>query len=175
MNNAMTYEQAPQPETAQSYVDSLTVPYAATFVPQSMSRNKDDANSSLNWRVTFGGMSVEYMQGIGHLPRYNHSTRNAYYLERVREACERGVEVSPTWPHNFGRKLAAPKLVDVLYSLVLDSEVIEHDEFADWADCFGYDDDSIAAREIYDACMREALRLRGLINLDEARIAFQDY
>ena len=161
-------------EQAQQYVDSLDLKYKAEFIPQSQSRNKDNKHPSLNWRVTLGSIETDYMQGIGHLPGYKHSARlTVYEDERQRAAAETG-----KWSRveQFGfTRLPAPKLIDVLYSLVMDSDVIEYDSFEDWADTMGMNSDSIKDRKIYDACMLIALKLRQLINLDDARKAFQDY
>ena len=172
----MTYETKQQPETAQAFCDSLKVPYAAQFVPQSLSRNADSEHKSLNWAISFGGLQTDYMQGIGHLPGYNFGNRSVSYQDRVRDfACEQGLQVSSEWPHRVGKKLAPPLLRDVLYSLVMDSDVLDYPCFAEWAEAFGYDSDSIAAKDVYEACLRNALRLRQLIDLDKARAAFEDY
>lgn len=172
MNTAqeMTGEQ-----TAQAYVDSLSIPYMATFVPQSMSRNADEKHPSINWTINFGGLVTDYMQGIAHMPGYKHYTRRTIDVaEREKAAAEKGLYF-PSNRSFGGKKIPSPALVDVLYSLVMDSDVIEYDCFEDWAENFGYDSDSLKAKSIYDACLSIALKLRKLINLDEARAAFQDY
>ena len=166
-------------DTAQKYVDGLEIPYTATFVPQSMSRNTADKNLSLNWLVSFGNIQTDYMQGIGHMPGYVHNFGRQTIDERDREkyAAEKG----KTYRRHGNilpiglKSIPEPGLVDVLYSLVMDSDVINYDCFEDWADCIGYDSDSRKAEEIYNACMKIALKLRKLINLEEAQEAFQDF
>ena len=174
-------------ETARKYVEGLDVPYQAVFVPQSQSRNADESNPSLNWRITFGPLVTDYMQGCAHLPHYSHAfSRNMAYDSAVREACETGKSKLRKHKNAFdaaqagssfarAKPVPAPDLADVLYCLVLDSEVLEYSSFEDWAECMGYDTDSRKAEGIYNQCMKIALQLRQVINLDEAREAFADY
>ena len=165
-------------DKAQQYVDSLDIQYQAEFVPQSRSRNAGDRHPSLNWRVTVGDPPIEtdYMQGIAHMPGYKHSERLALYHDRLKsDAAERGRRVYGTYPFRQGSRLAAPKLVDVLYSLVMDSDALNYSTFEEWADCFGYDTDSREAEKIYKQCLEIALQLRQIIDLDAAQEAFQDY
>lgn len=66
-----------------AYLVEQGIAYAATFVPQNMSRNsatKDERGNiipSLNWRVsltsTRASLTTDYMQGIGHVPGYAHA------------------------------------------------------------------------------------------------------
>ena len=76
----------------------------------------------------------------------------------------------------IGHKAIPPELDDVLYSLVLDSEALE-EPFESWALNFGYSDDSIKAKEIYEACQKNAFKLKAILGVafEEAREAFQDY
>ena len=167
-------------DKAQTYVDSLNVPYNAIFIPQSQSRNANERHRSLNWRIMFGDIHTDYMQGIGHVPNYSEwgrGRRTLHVAEREGQAAEKG----RYWPSKnsnlfgTGKKIPAPKLIDVLHSLVIDADAIEHGCFEDWADTFGYDPDSRKAYETYQACIGIALKLRQHINLNEAREAFEDY
>jgi hypothetical protein len=74
--------------------------------------------------------------------------------------------------------LPSPDATDVLYSLVLDSEVIDCESFEDWADNFGYDHDSRSAEKIYRSCLETALKMRSLFGEDrlrELRVLFENY
>lgn len=64
-------------------------------------------------------------------------------------------------------KPTPPELDDVLYSLYLDASSVDGYTFADWADDFGYSDDSIKAREIYFVCQNTLTTLQkmGLYDL----------
>lgn len=74
-------------------------------------------------------------------------------------------------------KLIMPELDDVTYCLVSDSEADEMD-FSEWANNFGYDDDSMKAKTIYDACVDTGRKLRialGADKLNTLREAFQGF
>jgi hypothetical protein len=179
-------------ETAQAFADASGIEYRAEFVPQSRSRNAKEKSPSLNWRVTLtkNGHSIEtdYMQGCAHIPHYSHQfSRLAVYDDAVRRACECGKsELRPGQKNGYDaagagsvfartKPIPAPTLVEVLYSLVMDSDAIDYPRFEEWADNIGYDRDSRSAEKIYRACLEIGLALRGMIDLDKAREAFQDY
>lgn len=150
-------------------LDAMGVTLSAVFVPWSQSRNKAEKDPSLNWRVTLkkGGRDVietDYMQGCAHAPAYNDPSvfpgpqrkRDQYTTaKRIREECETG-------RHSTGRRLPLdpPDVVDVLHSLMLDASALDCRDFADWCADFGYSDDSITARGMYDACIATATKLR---------------
>lgn len=179
-------------DTAKAYVDSLTLEYRAEFVPVQDSRNA--GTRTLNWRVSIGRpngpaiafLTTDYSQGIGHIPGFaasKYSAGRRLTLEvdsAVRHAIETGrsrfrADGTVASGYTKGRPIPAPELIDVLYCLVSDSDVLNYASFEEWADCVGYDPDSRKAEAVYRECMNNALRLRQIINLDEATEAFQDY
>lgn len=153
-----------------NYIDSLSIKYKAIFIPFSASRNSEEKTKSINWVCVLEksgkSIKVEYSQGTGHLPK-RIQTRGAM---AENEACENGA--------HGGCKVNPPKLVDILYCLVLDSSVLDHSSFEGWAGDFGYDTDSIKALEIYKECKKQANQFRNLFSASErAKLAelFQDY
>ena len=136
---------------------------------------KDDKNPSLNWRVTVGPITCDYMQGIAHMPGYEQ--RNTMLQnERRKIASEEGLFFPKYARSRFGgKKIKQPDLTDVLWSLVMDAEAVEYSSFEEWAETYGYDTDSREAEKIYRQCLEIGLKLRQIINLDEAREVFQDY
>ena len=71
-----------------------------------------------------------------------------------------------------------PNSVDVLYSLTMDSDVLEYGSFEEWAENFGYDSDSRNAEKIYLACLEIALKMRAALGdsgMETLREIFQDY
>lgn len=167
-----------QPARAKAWVDSLELDYKAVFVPQSQSRNKDEKQRSLNWRVSLGPLTTDYMQGIGHVPGYKFNQRRTLeVVTRENVAAERG-RYFPDTARSFhvgGKPIPAPELDDVLYCLISDASVLDYATFEEWADDFGYDTDSRKAEQIYRDCLALALQLRSFIDLDAAREAFKDY
>lgn len=148
---------------------AMNITLAATFVPFSVSRNKGEKDPSLNWLVTlrYNGRDVittDYMQGCGHCPAYKDPTifpgaerkRDQYTtVNRIRQECETG-------RYSAGRRLPLdpPDVADVLHSLLMDGSAIDSGSFADWCSEYGYDEDSIKVRAMYDACLQIGLRLR---------------
>lgn len=71
-----------------------------------------------------------------------------------------------------------PALIDVLYSLAMDSYVLNSDGFEDWASNYGYDVDSRKDEKIYKVCIQQSLEFRKLIgreNLKKLQEIYQDY
>lgn len=77
-----------------------------------------------------------------------------------------------------GRDQAVPpSAASVLYCLLSDSSAYDVC-FIEWASDCGYDADSIKARNIYDACCVNALKLKAIFSRDliaELRELLQDY
>lgn len=166
-----------QPLRAQTWLASKDVEMAFTFVPHSRSRYAD-GDLCLNWIVTIGAgnqtLTVDYMQGIGHLPGFRHGDRSIAYHELVKAACETGQRQRDGHGLSIGM-IANPAPVDVLCSLCVDADVIEYATFEEWAEDYGYDTDSRDAEKTYNACLSHALKLRQMFDLDEMRAAFEDF
>lgn len=170
-------------EIASDLIATLGLTVDSVFVPFSQSRNKDSDHKSLNWRVTIKRngreiLTTDYSAGVAHCPAYKDSTLGRQdSVDRVRaiaQQCETGRNGKPGRPGEWIR----PDSVDVLYSLVMDSNVIDSGGFESWAADYGYDPDSRKAESIYRECLEHALKLRAWIggeNLDALREAFQDY
>lgn len=165
---------------------ALGLEVTSEFVPFSQSRNRGEKSPSLNWRVTLhkGGREVlttDYMAGCGHCPSYRPSVyQSSDSAIATRWECENGRKANMRYSLGVvgGGKPILPNPVDVLYSLVSDSDVLDYGSFEDWAECFGYDTDSRKAEAIWKSCIEMALKLRGAIGdvgLSQLREAFQDY
>ena len=158
------------------------------FVPFSRSRNSEEKQPSLNWKVTLKRkdrefLRTDYMQGRGHCPSYKNTAKLSPWekAETLKKECETGKQqryLANMGVHSGGKAIAPPKLADVLFSLSLDSEVLESSGFEDWAGEFGYEPDSRKAEGIYRASLEIALKMRGAIGeaaMQELRQAAQDY
>ena len=157
-------------------IASLGLKYKSEFVPFSQSRNAKPnpkpGDYSLNWKITISKaghtLSTDYMQSIGHIPGYKRS-RYGITTEtaaQIRKTCEVGSQIPP------------PALVDVLYSLITDSDALMYDTFEDWAETYGYNPDSRKAENIYHTCLETGLKLRNILGnttLEKLQEAYQDY
>lgn len=177
-------------EALDAFIATLGLQYLAQFVPQKMSRNSAEEQPSLNWRVMISkgarSISADYMQGIGHVPGYLHKTRLSLDESRLKQAQEAAANTGKypdvkQWGRGFDLRMSAlpaPELRDVLYSLVMDADVLNSRDFEDWASSYGYDADSRKAERIYTECLRIARELESLLGRDtlaKLQELYQDY
>ena len=137
-------------------------------------------------------LETEYSQGIGHIPNYNAGPEQSGWKKQyAKTCCQTGkYQTGPLPRFSNGRvdwwklsngiiyhpkkPLPPPKLKDVMYCLVMDSDALEY-TFSDWCHEFGYDDDSMKAKKIYDTCIEQAIKLKQYVNLEKAREYYEDY
>jgi len=148
--------------------------YSAKFVPQSASRNRNEAQFTLNWKITIANarssMEFAYSQGIGHLTSQQqnflreHCGINENSVAQV-EARQKIVEtgVIPGC-RSSGNRVKPPEFCDVIRCLLLDSTAIDYGSFEEWADEHEYDSDSRAAESVYRLCLEHGLKLRSMIS-----------
>ncbi len=70
-----------------------------------------------------------------------------------------------------------PVAASVLYSLLSDAEAV-HENFTEWAENLGYDNDSIKALNVYNACCETGKALRKVFTpeqMSELRELLKDY
>lgn len=158
---------------------------SAVFVPQSASRNSQEKNHTINWRISFtrasnkASMALDYGQGIGHVPNYKQP--RTIHDERVLgEPWETGKYNATTGKvGTYMQKrlpLPAPAAADLLYSITMDDT--HGESFEEWCSNFGYDSDSRTAEATYEACKRQtydAQRVLGSQLLEEAAKILEDY
>jgi hypothetical protein len=165
-------------------ITQLGLTMTAVFVPWSQSRSRKDSprlsDYSLNWRVTLlkDGKEVvttDYSAGIGHCKNQpkHYGRPTIYEVNLIAAECEGKAlcEAGITRANN-------PELRDIVHSILLDSEAIEHGSFESWARDFGYDTDSRKAEAIYRTCLEYGLKLRlaiGDTGITALREVFQDY
>lgn len=120
------------------------------FIPWSLSRSVKEKNPSLNWNCTLRrgrhSYSFPYSKGSGHCHAYRNPVRfpdgrkDEYATkEAIRHECETGKKATP------------PSLEEVCYSLFMDAY---DGDFEDWCSEYGYSDDSIRAKALYEECCR---------------------
>jgi hypothetical protein len=129
--------------------------------------------------------SFDYSAGIGHVKGLKTSGLTIYTQNILLDVYETGKlrknsdSAAGKYIHFDSGKNAplafTPALVDVLYCLVSDADALNYTSFEEWADSFGYEKDSRSAEATYNACIENALKVRQLIDLDAAQIAFEDY
>lgn len=154
--------------------------YEAILIREPECEKSDDwQKTAFKWIIKINDVEFDYYTGHGNVtPKKllwhdkNHlkqlqATQNAFNERLTNEGFKQLLSyVEPI----------KPKIEDVLYSLVLDSEACEM-SFEDWCCNFGCDTDSIEALETYRACQKNTDKLRkaGIYINDELREFFQDY
>jgi hypothetical protein len=159
-------------EKFDQFVDENKLKIAYKFVPFSLSRNAEEENKSLNWKVTIsspnGQFTCDYMKGIGHLPYPETSFMklNAYQSNGLKDAIDSAVESGVAKKVSISGKelkfgignaqFPNPTMKDILESLSLDANVKDYLSFESWAKDFGYDPDSRSAEKTYKSCQKAA-------------------
>lgn len=188
-------------EKINEYLNTLGLEYTADFVPWIESRNKPEKNCQktcqdyynkmcLNWKIKLKKFNIvletDYTQGIGYIEILDDYTKKCnkkslHYFSVIEEICNTRKnslyrKLGKTW--NQAPKQPHPELIDVMYSLLLDADVLHFGDFEDWCSCFGYDTDSRKAEKIYNECLRIALKFIAMIGYDEIeklRNLYSDY
>ena len=97
--------------------------------------------------------NVSYHVGIGHFYNTQAGTGTSIYdVEQMERYVVDGRDVLNT------RRLEYLE-IDFMNSILMDASAID-EEFEDWAPNYGYDTDSIKAKEIYDTCINYGLKIR---------------
>lgn len=139
----------------------------------------DDEGKRLQdkWVVVIEGQMFDYFTGIG---RRKHkfganSCQKMFAGDCLAASWKNPISVNVQRMIEHDTKAVPPTLDDVLYCLPMDAGA-GHVSFADWCSDFGYDTDSRKALSIYEACQKNADKVRKFIpDLEKAREAFQDY
>jgi len=153
------------------------------FIPFSQSRNAESDWQSLNWKVTVKRndrevITTDYSAGVAHCPSYKQNPKDKY-LQRIAisHEVENGNKAKISFSdHAYpSKQKIEPNLSDVIYSIVMDSDVLQYESFEAWAICFGYDEDSRASERIYNECLKTALQVNADLPLDDLRELYKDY
>lgn len=168
-------------------IAELGLTVESKFIPFSQSRNKAEKHKTLNWSVTVkrNGRDVltcDYSAGIAYCPAYNRKVPVAWdrpdrmWIPLATDfECESGFALDRvvTWRRDFvadRKKPILPDALDVLYSLSMDSDVLNYAGFESWAETFDYAADR--------ACLDIALKLRAALGdagMECLNTIFQDY
>jgi hypothetical protein len=175
MSNTQTLDRA-------ATLADLGLAIKTKFIPFSQSRNANDKHPTLNYKATliYKGREVlttDYSMGCAFVPGYQDRHMQRLLLE---QSCETGY----VWKIIEGDTLLPtkepilPDAVDVIYSLVMDGEVLDTGGYEEWADEHGYDVNSRKGEATYCACLDIALRLRASLGdevMSTLRELFVDY
>jgi len=160
------------------YLKNHFIDFSYTFVPFSMSRSREEKTKSFNYIVSLKRgkkvISTDYMKGRGHceVKLYPDSSKphisriNARKEQIINELCETGKK--PAFYDVSKCNIFYPNACEVVYNLLSDSVcgVYRFDQFC----CeFGYDDDSISAHKIWEACQKIAKDVESFFTMQELK------
>lgn len=130
----------------------------------------DFKNSMFHFIVMINDQSFDYQMGVGHCTKLNNDKTSVQFRITDLEKDDRVSICKAIYGHHKTISMwdydqlavvciKRPKLSDVLNCLFMDSEA-RNTCFEDWCSDFGYSDDSIKARDIYNACIQNAIKLK---------------
>ncbi len=156
----------------------------------------------IHWDVTVSkgkqSLTLEYTEGMGNFVNYKYGVRpaNPEYLNSIFTSYLNNISIDVsvvssnlfyytkglTKRVSIKRKaglevviISPPKLGDIIHCLSMDAQAI-NETFEGWASGCGYSDDSIKAKDIYDACIKRAIELKQLgVDLDALAEEMEDY
>lgn len=157
-------------EKFEKFIEENKLIITHKFVPFSLSRNAEEKDKTLNWKVTLkspnGQFTFDYQKGVGNLPYPSTymSNFNSYQKSVIKEAIDTAAEtgvarklIVKEKDIQFGlgnEKFPNPTMREVLEGLSLDSEVKNYLSFESWAKEYGYNEDSKQAEKVYKACQK---------------------
>lgn len=192
----MDAEEADRESKLKELLDKHNASLTAEFVPHSLSRNKD-SDPCLNWKIALRSNNValyttDYSAGIGHIPGNLNYQRSKTIdgAHQIRLICESGkasefnnghvslsYDVHKWLGLNRWQGVLEPDFTNVWFSLTCDADALNYINFEDWASCFGYDEDSRKAEQLYIACSEIARAMYSLFGNDLPKLQeiFQGY
>lgn len=143
------------------------LPVKIDYVAEVLSKWDSDTPRTVDqWRVTIssraGSHSFDYFTGLGL---------------RTRTYSGSGRKWDATRKKHYNDRPNAPKVADVLHSLIMDASAADCN-FDDWCSDYGYSSDSIKALNVYKSCLETAHALRKHFSPDtlrKVRELLQDY
>lgn len=146
-------------QAVEAYLQEIGVTYSVTGGHET---TRDNDWKCDEWRVQFRrpgrqDLVEQYYTGTGHRKLTKMAERELlqYYAKTTPRRRQAFIDANS--------KPVAPTATGPLYSLLRDAESAEQN-FHDWARDFGYDTDSIKARNVYDACCVVLVKLRGFFS-----------
>jgi hypothetical protein len=137
---------------------------------------KKDNWEGIKFNCRINGQDFEYTLGMGYAKRLmvKGDHLRPFEIKKIKdEGYTVKVQVPETWKNIVNDTKTVyvdylsktPKLEEVLNCLFLDS--MAHEEsFPDWCDNFGYSNDSIKAKQIYEACIEEYFKLKKALGVN---------
>jgi len=158
------------------------------IIQEKRSDNNDNFTNAIHFYITIGlnknkPIHFNYSMGIGNFYKQSINQLSKYEQSSIRHAIKTNKLIGLKHDYSYHKdfkgksllnflnrdncdlktyKIKPPKLADIFYGLVLDSEACEM-SFQDWCDNFGLDSDSIKAKKSYDQCQEIGFKVKSLL------------
>lgn len=130
----------------------------------------DISDNRFKFIVLINGVKFNYFLGLGHCSKLNNDKTSIQYRITGLEKDLRVEICKAIYGYNKNISMwdyeqlniiyiKRPKLEEVLNCLFMDAEA-RNSCFEDWCSDFGYSDDSIKAKNIYDSCVQNGIKLK---------------
>jgi hypothetical protein len=138
----------------------------------------------VNWKVILSRkertMAIEYHQGCGHIKLpdkiFGIHPKSLLRWGAIIQVCNIGKAKSTMGAVVYTQP--PPSVIDVLYSLILESDVLDYPTYEGWALETGYSPDSRNGESVYNLCRQQTwalLQLVGYEGIKRLRGAYIDY
>ena len=163
------------------------ITFDAIEIPSRTDGLMDEMDGAMHWIVTFSHgkrtLSMQYTMGAAH--RHWTASVGTDGYPQIKTKPKKGERVDVHGRMLFGLEAylkkwttaTPPIATNVLHSVALDRSALD-EPFREWGENFGYDTDSIRAKETYEACVRQGIEANAFFGrelLDQIGEACQDY
>jgi hypothetical protein len=140
-------------------LDYLGKDFMVSFVSVPENPHMEDSGEKYNFLVNLNGQEFYFSQS--HCDLWEPCFGKPSYDARIKGK------------GNLEGQNAFPDIFGLLNCLSMDQTATQLD-FAEWAEDYGYDSDSISARNIYDACQKQTFSAKKVLDLDKVQADLEE-
>lgn len=142
------------------------------YKPRTVEGRMGQSHFSVSFSRNGYTFTTEYHQGSAHRQYadfYGRRSNKPFNPNYRNMSIDTAIQLERSKPR-------IPEIQDVLACLVVDAGCVDYNDFEDFCSEFDYSDDSISAKESYDACCRVGKALKKLgLRLEQLQELFQDF
>jgi hypothetical protein len=177
-----------------------TLGITLTSVSAPFNPNMDDSEKMFHWACCLSvkdrpldGFNVMFSKGGAHLQLrakpmfYGHGAGTndirevkenvrSYYYDFDKKCIRKYHGTTSIWHSQLYALMleaAPPTAEEVLDCMLMEASALDYDTFEDWASDFGYDSDSIKARDLFHFIRRQSKNLIKLLGRENFRLAME--
>jgi len=136
---------------------------------------KLDLSGMSHWLVTIICNGHSHSSDYGYGAAYRHYTRPGGHPGKPVQFSWNGRYTIHEYSELARSTPDVPDVRDVLYCLFIDAESVFHNDFDEWCERSCCSNDSIKAKETYDACCRTWTAMNRMFDLEQLTELFENY